>query len=238
MPAMGKMNLNNPVVVIFCHSRAELLETAIQSFVSAKDSENWSLLVIQQVGHSDVSAVLQKYSAEIDYLHTFSPVSDHYLANINHSRITGWELAFRDFDSNFVIGIEEDTSIACDLLVFSRFIFEKYCKHPRFRGINYTSFLDLDPELLHTYSLRRFGLSGQCGGLPRKTWERFNLSTLHALGSDEEWASHIEPIMKAGFTVFSNQSRALDQGWGGTSNPNSQPMDEYFLRHKKSWVGD
>lgn len=235
---MGPQALQNPVVVIFCHSRAKLLETAIRSFIAAEDSENWALVVIQQKGHNQVDAILQKYSAKIDYLHTFLPVSDHYLANINHSRLIGWEFAFTHLKSNFVIGIEEDTSIARDSLIFSRFIYQQYCSHPRFRGINYTSFYDLNQDLLHTYTLRRFGLSGQCGGLPRNTWEKFNLASLRGLGSDQEWASHIEPIMKTGFTVFPNQSRALDQGWGGTSNPSGKSTDEYFLRHKKSWVGN
>ncbi len=229
---------HNPVVVIFCHSRAELLETAIQSFMAAEESENWSLVVIQQIGHREVDSVLEKYSAAIDFLHTFSPVSDHYLANINHSRLTGWEIAFTNLESNFVIGVEEDTSIAGDLLIFSRLIFREYGAHPRFRGVNYTSFYGLDQDLLHTYTLRRFGLSGQCGGLPRNTWKKFNLASLRSLGSAEEWASHIEPIMKTGFTVFPNQSRALDKGWGGTSNPSGQSTDDYFLRHKQSWVGD
>lgn len=235
---MRSQILQNPVVVIFCHSRAELLETAIRSFIAAEDSENWSLVVIQQIGYREVDFVLQKYSAVIDILHTFSPVSDHYLANINHSRLTGWEIAFTNLDSSFVIGIEEDTSIARDLLVFSRLIYRKYSSHSRFRGINYTSFYSFDQDLLHTYTLRRFGLSGQCGGLPKSTWEKFNLASLRRLGSNEEWASHIEPIMKTGFAVFPNQSRALDQGWGGTSNPNGKSTDDYFIRHKQSWVGN
>lgn len=227
----------NPVVVIFCHSRAALLETAIQSFIAAEDSENWFLVVVQQLGYQEVDLMLQKYSEEIDYLHTFSPISDHYLANINHSRLTGWEIAFTNFCSSFVIGIEEDTSIAGDLLIFSNFIFRKHGTHPRFRGINYTSFYSFNQDLLHTYTLRRFGLSGQCGGLPRNTWKKFNLASLRKLGSEEEWASHIEPLMKTGFTVFPNQSRALDQGWGGTSNPSSTSTEDYFIRHKQSWVG-
>ena len=237
MQGMRPQVFQNPVVVIFCHSRASLLETAIQSFIAAEDSENWSLVVVQQLGYQEVDLILQKYSEEIDYLHTFSPISDHYLANINHSRLTGWEIAFTNFCSSFVIGIEEDTSIAGDLLIFSNFIFRKYGTHPRFRGINYTSFYSFNQDLLHTYTLRRFGLSGQCGGLPRNTWKKFNLASLRKLGSEEEWASHIEPLMKTGFTVFPNQSRALDQGWGGTSNPSSTSTEDYFIRHKQSWVG-
>jgi len=42
--------------------------------------------------------------------------------------------------------------------------------------------------------------------------------------------------MKTGFTIFPNQSRALDQGWGGTSDSNSKSTDEYFTRHRQSWV--
>lgn len=235
---MRPHGLKNPVVVIFCNSRAELLETAIRSFVSATNSENWKLVVVQQVGCLEVDSVLEEYSEVIHCLYKFSPVSDHYLANINHSRLTGWEIAFDTFESNFVIGVEEDTSIARDSLIFTKFIFDEYGQHRNFRGINYTSFLEKNPELLHTYTLRRFGLSGQCGGLPRRTWEKFDRECLRDLGSSQEWASHIEPIMKTGFTIFPNQSRAIDKGWGGTSNPDSQPTDEYFIRHAQSWVGD
>jgi len=79
--------------------------------------------VIQQIGHPEVDSVLQKYITVIDCLHTFSPVSDHYLANINHSRLTGWEIAFTNLNSDFVIGIEEDTSIARDSLIFRNLSF-------------------------------------------------------------------------------------------------------------------
>lgn len=235
---MKYYKLENPVVVIFCHSRSALLEVSIKSFLSAEDSENWKLVVVQQVGYPDVDSVLEKYSGAINYLHKFSPVSKHYLANINHSRLTGWEIAFKTYQSNFVIGVEEDTSIARDCLIFSRFIFGRYGGNRKFRGINYTSFLAQDHKLLHSFTLRRFGLSGQCGGLPKSTWDKFDQNCLRKLGSNEEWASHIEPIMRTGFTIFPNQSRALDQGWGGTSKPDGKPSEEYFVRHAESYVGD
>lgn len=235
---MSKHELKNPVVVIFCHSRAVLLETAIKSFISAQESDLWKLVIVQQIGHPDVSDVINKYREVIDHLYSFSQVSEHYLANINFSRLSGWDIAFSELNSDFVIGIEEDTSIAQDALTFSRIVFQEFATRRKFRGINYASFLPMEDRLIHTYSLRRYGLSGQCGGIPRRTWDKFDLDCLLDLGSDEEWASHIEPIMKTGFTIFSNQSRAMDQGWGGTSNPDGKPTDEYFSRHGQSWVAN
>lgn len=225
-------------VVIFAHSRALLLAESLERFIGASNSEDWNLVVVQQKGFKEVDQIVESFSKEIDILFQFEAVSSHYLANINFSRLSGWQIAFETLQSQIVLGIEEDTSIAKDALIFTKNIYEEYRNDKHFRGINLISYLPYSDNLLHSYSIRRYGLSGQAGALTRASWERLPIDSLLNLGSREEWASHIEPFMKTGFTVFSNQSRAQDKGWGGTSNPSGTRSDPYFQSHMQSWTGE
>ena len=223
-------------VVIFCHSRPELTKESLESFFYATGHSEWKLIVVQHLGHTEMSRVLEQYCEKIDRLFTFDSISDHYLANINYSRIKGYEIAFDELKCEFVLGLEEDTSIAKDALLFLKAIFFRYRKRGDFRGVNLISYLKSDPDLLHTYSMRRFGLSGQAGAIPRKTWKRIDREKIKRLKASQEWASFIEPMMKSGFVIFSNQSRALDKGWGGTSDPESTSNHPHFVKLRQSWV--
>jgi len=225
-------------VVIFTHSRPALVHETLTRFLQASESGQWNLIVVQQSGFPEVDEVIDSFLNQIDFYFRFDPISSHYLANINFSRLSGWRIAFETLQSELVLGIEEDTSLAKDALIFTKFVYEKYKMNSKFRGINLISYLPRSPELIHSYSVRRYGLSGQAGAISRQSWKKLSIDTLSKLGSDEEWASHIEPFMKTGFTIFSNQSRAQDKGWGGTSNPFGTAEDPYFERHMRSWVGE
>lgn len=224
------------VVVVFCHSRDALLNACLQSIISAKAFENWDLVVVQQEGSLAIQNVLGSVSEEISYLLKFKPVGEQPLENINFSRVIGTDFAFRTLGAEIVLGIEEDTLISNDALKFIELAHELHHKDRNYRGINLASFYPYSATEMNAFAKLRFGLVGQAGALSRKSWKELDFPHLLTLRNSEEWASHIEGYLKTGFMVHPVLSRMLDQGWGGTSDPNSLPTNSYFTRIRTSFV--
>ena len=158
------------------------------------------------------------------------------LGNINFNRILGTSICFELFQSDIVLGIEEDTMIGYDSLIFIDQMVERYSSNRAFRGVNLGSLELKTSENLNTYSLIRFGLHGQAGVITRKTWKRFSMKKLLEDISAEGWDSRFEFYIKSGFMVTPNASRLLDRGWDGTHAP-SDSSHPYFEKQRKSWVG-
>lgn len=224
--------------VIFTHSRANLLEQSIENFLGAEEKNGWSLVVVQQAGSPEIDRVLKDFEKEIGLLVRFNDIGKGVLGNINYSRLMGSSIAFDLLGSQIVLGIEEDTKISKDALFFIEQMQKKYGKKKRFRGVNLCSLLPLDDDLKSSYSILRFGLSGQAGAINRKTWEKFDLDSLLRNIGEEEWASRIEPIMKTGFIIHPNNSRLYDQGWGGYSSSALNSSSQSFITQHASWVGN
>jgi len=223
-------------VVIFCHNRSELLEQSILSVLNANDFNNWNFIVVQQIFNSEVDKVLNKYDKEIDLLLRFPDIGHGVLGNINYGRLIGTSCAFELFASDLVLGIEEDTQISNDALTFIQHQYNLRFEDSNFRGINLCSYIPYSFENRDSYSLLRFGISGQAGALTSKTWKKFSLSELLKDIGNDEWASRMEPLLKTGYMVHPNNSRLFDQGWAGYSSPFSKETDESFSRQHLSWV--
>lgn len=224
------------VVVVFCHARDRLLSACLNSISSAKSFENWDLVVVQQEGSSSIQKVLDSFAKNISYLLKFKPVGEKPLENINFNRIIGTDFAFRILGAEVVLGIEEDTLISHDALKFIELAHDLHHGDRNYRGINLASFHPYSDTEFNGYAKLRFGLVGQAGAINRKSWTDIDFPQLLTLRNSEEWASHIEGYLKTGFMVHPVLSRMLDQGWGGTSDPNSLATNSYFTRIRHSYV--
>jgi hypothetical protein len=226
------------VVVVFCHSRDELLNACLRSISSAESFENWDLVVVHQEGSLAIQKVLDSVSLDISYLLKFKPVGGEPLENINFSRVIGTDFAFRSLGAEIVLGIEEDTLISEDALKFVELAHELHSGNRNYRGVNLASFYPYSATEVNGYSKLRFGLVGQAGAINRKSWKKLGFPELLTLRNSEEWASHIEGYLKTGYMVHPVLSRMLDQGWGGTSDPSSLPTNSYFTRIRNSYVAN
>jgi hypothetical protein len=224
------------VVVVFCHSRYTLLDESLRSICSAAGFENWTLVIVQQEGSLLVQHVLDSHAENISYLLRFKPLGEKTLENINFSRVLGTDFSFRNLGAEIVLGIEEDTSISWDALRFIELAHELHKTNRGYRGVNLASFYPYTENEIDAYSKLRFGLVGQAGAINRKSWSALDFPQLLNLRASEEWASHIEGYLKTGFMIHPVLSRMLDQGWGGTSDPNSLSSNSYFTRIRKSFV--
>lgn len=223
-------------IVIFAHSRAELLDACINSVLSAYKSNDWKKVIIFQTGFLDVEDIVRKYEDKFDLVVRIKQQYEVALGNINHNRLLGTSICFDVFLSDVVLGIEEDTRIGYDSLVFIDQMCELYGGKRPFRGVNLGSFEPNTEDNKYTYSLLRFGLHGQAGALTKKTWNALSLNYLLEDICNIGWDSRIESYLKTGFLATPNASRFLDQGWGGTHASND-PNSPYFLNQRQSWVG-
>lgn len=234
--SIPKLGSNNSIV-IFAFSRAELLRECISSTINAEGSAGWNKILVHQLGHRDVEDVVSEFSSTFDLIIRLKKQKKDTLGNINFNRVMGMTVGFNLFESEVVLGIEEDTVISSDALLFVNEMFQLYQFDRAFRGINLGS-LELKTEKnTNTYSLLRYGLHGQAGALTRQTWRKIRLKDLLENISDEGWDSRIEYYLKSGFMVTPNSSRLLDRGWNGTHAP-SDSMHPYFEKQRLSWIGN
>lgn len=224
------------IIVIFCHSRALLLDKCLSSVKKAYGVDDWQVVVIHQTGNFDVGKVLNKHKAIIHTLIRSRPKFRAPLGNINYNRILGSKYAFEFLDADYVLGIEEDNLISKDSLLFVESVYELHKHDNAFRGINLGS-IEYDKTISYTgYSLLRFGLHGSAGVLTRRTW---NYIKRHGLWEFEvnnpclPWDAQIEFYLKSGYMVTPNITRNLDLGYSGTFAPSAK--DNYFVSIKKSW---
>jgi len=223
-------------VVIFSYARAELLRDCIQSVLLAKGNQDWRKVLIWQEGHADVYKVVEEYRSFFDLVVLTKPQHTTALGNINQNRIIGSTICFEAFGSDYVLGIEEDSMIGFDALVFIDEMVKKYGNYAAFRGVNLGSLERVSPTEIGDFSLVRFGLHGQGGVLTRRTWGKINLKRLLNNISAEGWDSRIEYVTKSGFMATPNASRLLDRGWVGTHAPTDSDHP-YFSKMRESWVG-
>jgi hypothetical protein len=226
----------NKSLVLFAYARADLIKDSIESVINAEGSSDWKKVLIHQLEFDQVDQVVKEYEAYFDLVVRVKRQFEPALGNINFNRILGTSICFNLFQSEIVLGIEEDSMIGYDSLTFIDFIVDKYQSNRAFRGINLGSLEKRTNENLHTYSLIRFGLHGQAGVITRKTWDKFSMDKLLHDISSEGWDSRIEFHLKNGFMVTPNASRLLDRGWNGTHAP-TDSSHPYYEKQKSSWVG-
>jgi hypothetical protein len=228
------------VVVVFCHSRAKLLDKCLNSIKIANSKGAWTIVIVHQVGYSSVDKVIKKYEESADFIVSIKPNFDFSLGNINKNRYIGTEFAFNLLGAKLVLGIEEDNIISPDSLLFCEFAFNKYAKFRAFRGINLGS-IESKPNIsLNGYSLLRFGIHGSAGALTKKSWDYIKKKRLLIFDYEKlyaAWDAKIEFYLKSGFMVTPNLSRNLDLGYAGTFAPTSK-NDPYFVNNRKSWIGN
>ncbi len=224
------------IIVIFCHSRALLLDKCLSSVKKAYGVDDWQVVVIHQIGNFDVDKVLNKHKAIIHTLVRSRPKFREPLGNINYNRILGSKYAFEFLDADYVLGIEEDNLISRDSLLFVESVYELHKHDKAFRGINLGS-IEYDKTISNTgYSLLRFGLHGSAGALTRRTWNYIKRHGLWEFDLDNPclpWDAQIEFYLKSGYMVTPNITRNLDLGYSGTFAPSAK--DNYFVSNKKSW---
>jgi hypothetical protein len=226
----------NKSIVLFAYSRTDLIRDSIKSILSAEGNSDWKKVLIHQVEFEQVDQVIKEYEKSFDLVVRVNRQSDRALGNINFNRILGTSICFELFQSDIVLGIEEDTMIGYDSLIFVDQIVDKYYSNKAFRGVNLGSLEPKTNENLSTYSLIRFGLHGQAGVITRRTWEKFSMKKLLEDISAEGWDSRFEFYIKSGFMVTPNASRLLDRGWDGTHAP-TDSSHPYFEKQRSSWVG-
>jgi glycosyltransferase involved in cell wall biosynthesis len=224
-------------VVVSTFNRPEHLDRCLNSIVTATGFDDYNLVVLFQKGSHDVLKVLERYQESIDFLCTVNGENKSPLHNINWNRYSTYEIAFNLFNAEFVLGVEDDTVISSDALVFCDEIYAKYKDNRKFRGINLGSFEAPDNTQPNTFSILRYGLHGQAGVITQRVWSSFSSGGIPGNIATEPLDSMLELRLKTGFMVTSNRSRYLDTGWGGTHAPASQD-DDYFVNLRKSWVGD
>ena len=81
-------------------------------------------------------AVVEEYRSEFDLVVLTKPQHSTALGNINQNRIIGSAICFDSLGSDYVLGIEEDSMIGFDALVFIDETVKRFSHSSAFRGVN------------------------------------------------------------------------------------------------------
>lgn len=224
-------------IVVSTYSRPVLLDKTLKSITEAYACDQFNLVVLHQVGIPEVQQTIQRYRKSISMLVEVDGSAKSPLENINWNRIATYRIGFEIYNSNFVLGIEDDTQVSKDSLNFCLKIFEDHKNDVFFRGINLGSFESGPSVSINGYSKLSYGVHGQAGAITDRTWKAICRLGLLTQLETEPFDARIESYLKTGFMVTSNRSRFVDEGWGGTHAP-SDSNDQYFTKLRNSWVGD
>lgn len=220
-------------VVVTTYSRTDLLKKSLESIINAKGRENIHLVVVLQKGNFDTEAIIEGFNQQIDTLITVDGSSRSVIENINFNRALAYDYCFVSLKSPWVLGIEDDTQISSDAIIFSDFIMTKYSKNRHFRICNLGS--KSASSQVNEYSVFRWGIIGQGSTINAKTWFKIKNSKRFKELKYIPLDGIMEHYLKTGFSVFPNRSRIKDEGWDGThSKSNSE--DSHFKEIRESFV--
>ena len=220
-------------VVVF--DRARLLEKLFESLRNCIGIEKYSVIIVQQVNSELVEQVILGNSDLVDLHVRVDGSSRTTTENIAFNRYLATEIGFNSYQSNFVIGLEDDVEISRDALDFAEKMFLKYRNHRNFRGVNFGSQLPFSVALDETYTKLRYGVHGQAHLLPRATWENGNYSDVLKKGAGH-YDGVVEHYLKTGFMITPNNSRYIDNGEFG-SHMGGKEDSKYFQNLIASYVG-
>ena len=221
-------------ILVNAFSRNESLRNCLESIVDSNLNDDFPLIVVFQVGHSEVEKVIQQFRSSITLLVEVPGNYSTPLENINMNRILGYQIAFDHLKLDWLLGVEEDAVLSPDAITFVKFTNEMYFHNFYFRGVNLGSFHPHKPELYEQFGKIRFGLHGQAGSITRKTWDHFNLKKLIKNSKNIALDAQMEFYLRTGFMATPIISRFVDTGWDGTHMP-KDPEDQYFHRLRESF---
>jgi hypothetical protein len=224
-------------VVFFAYRRPELLEKSVQSFLNAESSKNWKRVLVWQSGHKSMEDKVGELENHFDIVVRCDGSQETILSRINFNRIAGMQLAFDSLESDFVLGIEEDSLISYDSLTFIQEVSRRFQKKRAFRGVNLGSIESKDSYSVDGYSRLRYGLQGQAGGLSKRTWQKSFKILRKSEKSLSGWDSLIEYYLKTGYMVTPNLSRMLDEGWNDGAHAPQDPNHEHYKKLRSGWLG-
>lgn len=200
-------------VLVNAFARTTELYACLSSVLEATKVLTDARLVIHQSGIDDSMAVSDQFRNDFDVRYV-KPASANALKCINTNRILGLEILFSEMKVDAVLAVEDDIEISKDSGNFCQFIFDRYYADDNFRGINLGSRIPRSniARQLNTYSLLRYGLHGQAGLIPKRTWQYIRKKGL-GLEPLSGFDAQIEAYLKTGFMVTPNFSRYLDRGF-------------------------
>lgn len=226
----------NFVAVFFAFNRPDLLRLSVKYFEEAQESSEWKRILVWQRGSGNMKSEVELLKNYFDLVIEVPGDKLTTLSNINFNRILGMRVAFKHLNADFVLGIEEDSIVSNDSLVFINFAYRRYKRNRKFRGVNLGSLESRDSNRLNGYTRLRYGLQGQAGGLTKNAWKScerlLNKFDMDRVG----WDSRIEYYLKTGFMVTPNVSRMNDLGWNDGTHAPADPNHIHYRKLTENWL--
>jgi hypothetical protein len=222
------------VVVLSAFSRNILLDQCLASIYAADESDSIRKLITHQAGFPEVENVISKFEDSMTSVLRVDGVGRTKLQNINFNYWNGFSVAFKTYEADWVLCVEEDSILSPDVFTFIDYIYNKYSGSRFFRGVNLGS-EECDPSLNGTYSLLRYGFHGSAGVITRKTWNSLKIIRTASKLGHSPFDSATERYWQTGFMVTPNITKTMNFGWIGGTHADSDPNQPHFVKMSESW---
>lgn len=221
-------------IVLSTFNRFELFQGCLNSiFAADENSEILKIFVLQGYYRESLDIIRQFQDCKT----TVICVEGFYkspLENIMKNYMMAIEMAFDDFQCDWILELEDDTIIAEDALLFIDQVYRKFERDRYFRGINLSTTND-EKLFNNSFSKLRTSFHGHAGVIPKRTWEKINKSSLRKKLNKYPFDWCVEPYWKTGYTVTPNVSRCMNFGWIQGTHASNDPDQEIFKKLRKSW---
>jgi hypothetical protein len=226
-------------VLLIAYNRPDLFSQLLNSFENSIDSNSQFVVIVHQVGNSQVQDLISQFSSKHKLVHVIPTTGDNAtaMANISFNRLTGYDYCFDSLKSDYVIAFEDDVVMSTDILKFSEYIMFKHWDEKDFKGINFGSYVKFNEATSKEYSKVRHGIHGPASAIHKNTWIQFNKSIARSRANSTHWDGAIEYMLKTGFMVCPINSRYMDYGHGGTHAP-ALSSDMYFVKLNDSYTNN
>lgn len=223
-------------IVISTFRRTDQLQQCLSSISENENYDRANKLIIMQNVNSQAQNIINDFRDEKTSLISIDGNNRTSIQNINHNYWNGLNILFNFHDCDYVLMLEDDTVVSPDVLSFIDFIFLKYSKDKKFRGINLSS-IETSPEMNDSFSKLRFGIHGYGWVIPLNTWKRMNNFLNRWLLKGIAFDGLFEHFCKTGFMITPNLSKMKNSGWMNGTHVTESAKEMYLEIEKSFQIG-
>lgn len=220
-------------VVLATYSRPDLLKKCLESIYTAYSSSSIRKVIVVQGSDPKVKELVESF-ADQNTIILRSEATGTPLQCINSNYWRGFDFAFMELQSEWVLCLEEDSVISSDAYSFIEQMHFLHRENFFYRGLNLGS-LEIGPGLHGTYSCLRMGFNGNAGVVTRKMWNRILKLNIRTQLNNYPFDGATRFLWRTGYVLVPNMSLYMNYGWVDGTHVTPDVDMKFFSKLENSW---
>lgn len=231
------MSNKNKSIFITSYKREKILLILLKKLKKNLNYSQFNKLIILQNGSKKFIKLIKKIDHNIRVIQTNYSNEYSKFSKVNNNVFLGFKKCFEDYNSDFVIHLEDDCLPSYDFLNFFNEIYLRHKTDKKFYAINSFS-KEFKFKKIFSYSKFIYGI-GKGWGIPKTNWifTRENLKNILNSNIKKYFDSHLEwEIKRKYYVIMPYRSRVLEIPTNGLNFKIADKNKKFYKEWSKSFL--